>query len=221
MAQITLFNELKNDYNNEKEHPEKFIAVLEEAEEDNKTLLSSFGIKLKPSAWSVLTIEPELLNKTLLRAKELGFLEAYQQNAAYLKQDVDKVIKRIGELEAYGIPYKNEKGKYQSFLFSQRGYNYVISQATGRVPQSIEEPETANVDISQIKEYADRVMETFSLTSEADNVYSRLQELATSGLSAKEILMEIFKTYGDNLEYLSSNIDEIMEKEEEKMGRVA
>lgn len=223
MAELTkLFDELKNDYNQEKEHPEKFVVSLTEANEDNKTLLAGFGIKLKPSQWIVLTIEPEILEKTLLRAKDLGFLDAYQQNAAFLKHDVDKVIKRIGECEAYGIAYKNEKGKYQPWLFSNRGYAYVVKGKVAPTEKKEDKATTPSYDIEELREYANRVMETFALESEKEKVYAKLTEVAASGMAPKEMLMQLFQEYADNLDYLSSTIDEILENNKENnLGRVA
>lgn len=217
MTTLELYEKLRNDYDPQKEHPEKFLHTLQFVESDNKDLLEQYGIKLKPSQWIVLAIEPELLNKTLVRAKELGFLEAYIQNPSYLKQDVDVVIKRIGELEHLGIPYKSEKGKYQSFLFSQRGYNYIVAQSKKK-----SNLETESVKNVELEEYAKRVVETFALTNEAENIYKRLIEVEKEGLSDKETLMEVFKTYSDNIEYLSACIDDILASyREEKMGRVA
>lgn len=217
---IKMFKRLKGDYS-EKEHPEKFLQTLEFAEEDNVELLNSKDIKLKPSQWLVLTVEPEILSKTIIRAGELGFLEAYQQNPAFLKQDVDAVIHRMAELEHLGIPYKNEKGKYQSFLFSARGFNYVVSEKTGRDNKTTVD-NTPSINDIELKEAADRVMETFALTDEKEEVYKRISELENEGFSLKEALMEAFKAYSDNLDYLSSVIDEILLGiEEMAKGRVA
>ena len=118
----SIYDEEKKGFDVEKEKPEKFLISLELAEPENRVLLSENGINLKPSEWIVLTIDPEILKKTVLRAKELGFLEAYQQPPSFLKQDVDAVIKRMAHLEHLGVPYKSEKVKYQSLLFSKRGY---------------------------------------------------------------------------------------------------
>lgn len=221
MAEIKLFEELKGEFNAEKEHPEKFIQTLAFANEGNKKLLDEKNIKLKPSDWIVLSIEPEMLEKTIVRAEEFGFLDAYVQNPSFLKQDVDAVIKRMGELEHLGIPYKNEKGKYQSFLFSARGFNYVVTKATGKTEDANVE-EVAEINDIELKEAADRIMETFALTGEKEAIYKRILEVEKEGLSIKEALMEVFKTYSDNLDYLSSNIDEILEASSElAKGRVA
>jgi len=221
MAELKLFEELKGEFNAEKEHPEKFIQTLAFANEGNKKLLDEKNIKLKPSDWIVLSIDKEVLEKTIVRAEEFGFLDAYVQNPAFLKQDVDAVIKRMGELEHLGIPYKNEKCKYQSFLFSQRGFNYVVEKATGKKDEVVASTDTEINDI-ELKEAADRIMETFALTSEREAVYKRILEVEKEGLSVKEALMEVFKTYSDNLDYLSTNIDEILEANEElAKGRVA
>ena len=199
-----------------KEHPEKFLPSLELVNDENIALLEEYGINLKPSDWIVLTEEPEILKKAVLRAKDLGFLEAYIQTPSFLKQDVDKVIKRIGELEHLGIPYKSEKGKYQSFLFSERGYNYVL-QSSGVIRDT-----TPSVMDVELKELADRVMETFAMEDKRNEVYANLAKIEKEGLGIKESLMHAFKVYSDNLEYLSSSIDEIIEANKEiEKGRVA
>jgi hypothetical protein len=211
-----IYEEEKNGFDLEKEHPEKFLISLELANDENRALLKEYGINLKPSDWIVLTIEPEILKKAILRAKDLGFLEAYIQTPSFLKQDVDKVIKRIGELEHLGIPYKSEKGKYQSYLFSERGYDYVL-QSSGKALDT-----TPSVMDVELKELADRVMETFAMEDKKNEVYEKLAKIEKEGHGIKDALMEAFKTYSDNLEYLASSIDEILEanKEVEK-GRVA
>ena len=217
------FEEVKNIYEEEKkrfdegkERPEKFLISLELANDENKALLKEYGINLKPSDWIVLTIEPEILKKAILRAKDLGFLEAYIQTPSFLKQDVDKVIKRIGELEHLGIPYKSEKGKYQSFLFSERGYNYILQN------NGVSRDITPSIMDIELKDLADRVMETFAIEDKKDEIYANLAKIEKEGLGLKETLVETFKSYSDNLEYLISNIDAIIEaNKEEVKGRVA
>ena len=209
----SIYEEEKVGFDASKEHPEKFLISLELANEENRTFLKKFGINLKPSDWIVLSIDPELLKKTILRAQDLGFLEAYMQNPQFLKQDVDKIIKRIAELEHLGIPYKSEKGKYQSYLFSERGYNYVISCSKAN------EVTTSVMNI-KLKEMADRVMETFAMEDKKEEVYKNLARVEKEGLEIREALIEAFKVYSDNLEYLVSNIDEILEaNKEEVKGR--
>lgn len=212
----SIYEEEKVGFDVNKEHPEKFLISLELANDGNKELLKEYGINLKPSDWIVLSIEPEILKKAVLRAKDLGFLEAYIQTPTFLKQDVDKVIKRIGELEHLGIPYKSEKGKYQSFLFSERGYNYVLQNS------SVTRDITPSVMDAELKDLADRVMETFAMEDKKNEVYEKLAKVEKQGLGIKESLVEAFKAYSDNLEYLISSIDEILEaNKEEVKGRVA
>ncbi len=208
-----LFEKLKDDYDVTKEHPEKHIQTLALADSKNIEFLHTNGIKLKPNDWLVLAIEPEVLEKTVLRARDLGFIEAYIQNPSFLKQDIEAIVKRMGALENAGIPYKNEKGRYQSFLFSERGYNYIMQQ--GKAVNA-----TPSIQNIELKDYADRIMETFALTSQRENVYKKLVEVEKEGLGIKESLMEIFKPYSDNVDYLSTSIDEIlMQSEEYTKGR--
>ena len=212
----SIYERLINGVDINKEHPEKFIFSLELANVENIDMLEEYGINLKPSDWIVLSIEPETLKKAVLRAKDLGFLEAYTQTPSFLKQDVDKVIKRIGEVEHLGIPYKSEKGKYQSFLFSERGYNYVLQNSEAS------HDKTPSVIDVKLKELADRVMETFAMEDKRNEIYESLAKLEKQGLGIRESLIEAFKAYSDNLDYLASSIDEILEaNKEEVKGRVA
>lgn len=212
----SVYEEEKSGFDVEKEHPEKFIVSLELANLENRNLLKEYNINLKPSDWIVLSIEPEILEKTILRARDLGFLEAYQQTPAFLKQDVDAVIKRIAELDHLGVPYKSEKGKYQSFLFSKRGFDYVLSQVNG------EKKEDLVIENLELKELADRVMETFAMEDKKDEIYNKVALAEKEGLGLKDTLMAVFKEYSDNLEYLSDNIDEILASYNElAKGRVA
>lgn len=198
-----------------KENPEKFLVSYLLAEPENKELLASFGINLKPSEWIVLTIEPEVLKKNVLRAKELGFLDAYVQSPAFLKQNVDVILKRMSELEHLNIPYKNEKGKYLSFVFSNRGYNYVLNENK----KDMASPTINNVELIEL---ANRVMETFAIESEKNVIYEALARVEAKGLSLKDALLEVFSHYSDNLEYLNTCIDEIiLNSQEEVKGRVA
>ena len=212
----SIYDEEKKGFDVEKEKPEKFLISLELAEPENRVLLSENGINLKPSEWIVLTIDPEILKKTVLRAKELGFLEAYQQTPSFLKQDVDAVIKRMAHLEHLGVPYKSEKGKYQSFLFSKRGYEYVLSQ-TSEMTKEIK-----GISDIELKELSDRVMETFAMEDKKNEIYEKLALVEKEGLSIKETLMKVFGEFSDNLDYLSENIDEILANNQEvEKGRVA
>ena len=212
----SIYERLINGVDINKEHPEKFIFSLELANVENIDMLEEYGINLKPSDWIVLSIEPETLKKAVLRAKDLGFLEAYTQTPSFLKQDVDKVIKRIGEVEHLGIPYKSEKGKYQSFLFSERGYNYVLQNS------GASHDKTPSVIDVKLKELADRVMETFAMEDKRNEIYESLAKLEKQGLGIRESLIEAFKAYSDNLDYLASSIAEILEaNKEEVKGRVA
>lgn len=214
-----IYEEAKSEIDQTKEHPEKFIVSLGLAYPENIEFLKNpeYAIKLSASDWIVLAIEPEILKKTVLRAKDLGFLEAYQQNPSFLKQDVDKVIKRMGELEHLGIPYKSEKGKYQSFLFSERGFTYVINEVEKKSNDL-----TPRINDHELKELADRVIETFAMENKKQEIYKSLEIAEKEGLGLKETLMKVFGTYSDNLDYLSSNIDEIIANNNEiAKGKVA
>ena len=107
----------------------QFSGTLIYAYPENIDLLERFGIELsKGSQWIVLTIEPQQLEKNLRRAQDLGFMAAYQQNPVFLRADVDTIIKRMSICDAYNIKYIDDAGKYQRWLFQNRGYDYVISE---------------------------------------------------------------------------------------------
>lgn len=204
---VALYNKLIQGLDLNKEHPEKFIGTLLVADEANYKFLNEQAIRIKPNAWSVLSLPNMELQKRVLRAKELGFIDAYMQSAAFLKQDVDTVIKRMGQLEHLGIPYKNEKGKYLAYLFSERGYNYIVNEKTkGDIKSGGDTPRIENIEL---KELADRVMETLVITNSAD-VYQEIAELEKKSLKPKEILMEVFKKYDKDLNHLSEVIDDII-----------
>ena len=73
----------------------------------------------------------------------------------------------------------------------------------------------------ELKEYADRVIETFAMEDKKNEIYNKLSEIEKQGLGIKETLMEVFKVYSDNIDYLSANIDEILNSYKEGKGRVA
>ena len=123
----------------------------------------------------------------------------------------------MGELEHLGIPYKSEKGKYQSFLFSERGFTYVINEVEKKSNDL-----TPRINDHELKELADRVIETFAMENKKQEIYKSLEIAEKEGLGLKETLMKVFGTYSDNLDYLSSNIDEIIANNNEiAKGRVA
>ncbi len=111
-----------------REKPEKFIMSLVLGYK-NVGLLEKYGINLtKAKEWIVCTYDKTTLEKNILRAEEFGFIEGYKQNPLFLKSPVDDVIKRMGKLESLNVPYKNDKGKYQSYLFNECNYQKVLSQ---------------------------------------------------------------------------------------------
>lgn len=197
----------KGKENRPENKPEEFLVSLELAYPENIALLAEKNIDLKPSQWIVLAKEPATLKKTILRAEEFGFIDAYMQNPSYLKADVDKVIKRMAELEHLGIPYINDKGKFQSLLFSERAYNYVVGS-------------NMNINV-ELQELADRLIETFALEDKKDSINREVVEADKEGLSTKEVLIEVFTKYSINKEAISYSIDEILASKEGTRGMAA
>lgn len=206
-----LYQELIKGLDITKEHPEKFIASLLFAKKENKALLDEYEIKLKPCDWMVLAMDSEILKKTILRAKDLLFLDAYIQNPSFLKADVEGVIKRISEFDSLGIPYKNENGKYMSYLFSTRASLYVKNNM-GKKKQN-------EVNDVELRELADRIMETYAFLDKKDEVYKTLIVCENNGKPIKESLMEAFSKYSDNLDALSNIIDDVISLSKESRGR--
>ena len=81
--------------------------------------------------------------------------------------------------------------------------------------------DTKSIMDIELKEYADRVIETFAMEDKKNEIYNKLSEIEKQGLGIKETLMEVFKAYSDNIDYLSANIDEILNSYKEGKGRVA
>ena len=177
-----------------------------------------------------LNLALSLIKKIFPESKIVKFADVYPVETKKEEIDVSKnflttrlgkkiddaVIKRIAELDHLGVPYKSEKGKYQSFLFSKRGFDYVLSQVNG------EKKEDLVIENLELKELADRVMETFAMEDKKDEIYNKVALAEKEGLGLKDTLMAVFKGYSDNLEYLSDNIDEILASYNElAKGRVA
>ena len=202
----------------EKERIEDFLVSATDFDENNIKLLEDNDIHIsKASQLIVLQMDNEELKRNIARADELGFIDAYKQNPRNAIRDANVVARRIAESEAHNIPWKNEEGKISQHLFGNRLYNYVLGQTS-------EEEVTENVtkDNTEVLELAYRLLEEFALDDKKDEVKAKLDEIKDKGLSTKEMLMEVMKAYGGNLEFLSSKIDELLEYEKSLgMGRVA
>ena len=217
MTREEFLKTLKSNFS-EKERIEDFLVSATDFDENNIKLLEDNDIHIsKASQLIVLQMDNEELNRNIKRAEELGFIDAYKQNPRNAVRDANVVARRIAESEAHNIPWKNEEGKISQHLFGNRLYNYVLGQTS-------EEEVTENVtkDNTEVLELAYRLLEEFALDDKKDEVKAKLDEIKDKGLSTKEMLMEVMKAYGGNLEFLSSKIDELLEYEKSLgMGRVA
>lgn len=224
---IDLKNRLEKNYKEQdKNQIYTFAASLVTANPESLDVLESHGVELKkPSQTIVLAIEPQELERQLKLAEEMGFIAAYQQNPRHLTQPIEMVIKRMAKADAVGVTYKNEKGTYASFIFSQRAFDYMLSKTEGvekEIPSNTPIEANNNIDLSEVKENAVRLLEAFAMTDEKDKVFSRLDEIGDKGLSQKEMLMEAFKIFGGDEKVLATTIDEVlMASNEEKRGRAA
>ena len=217
MTREEFLKTLKSNFS-EKERIEDFLVSATDFDENNIKLLEDNDIHIsKASQLIVLQMDNEELNRNIKRAEELGFIDAYKQNPRNAVRDANVVARRIAESEAHNIPWKNEEGKISQHLFGNRLYNYVLGQTSEE-----EVTEDITKDNTEVLDLAYRLLEEFALDDKKDEVKVKLDEIKDKGLSTKEMLMEVMKAYGGNLEFLSSKIDELLEHEKSLgMGRVA
>ena len=216
MTREEFLKTLKSNFS-EKERIEDFFLLSTDFDENNIKLLEDNDIHIsKASQLIVLQMDNEELKRNIARADELGFIDAYKQNPRNAVRDANIVARRIAESEAHNIPWKNEEGKISQHLFGNRLYNYVLGQTSEEVTEDVTK------DNTEVLELAYRLLEEFALDDKKDEVKAKLDEIKDKGLSTKEMLMEVMKAYGGNLEFLSSKIDELLEYEKSLgMGRVA
>lgn len=217
MTREEFLKTLKSNFS-EKERIEDFLVSATDFDEKNIKLLEDNDIHIsKASQLIVLQMDNEELERNIKRAEELGFIDAYKQNPRNAVRDANVVARRIAESEAHNIPWKNEEGKISQHLFGNRLYNYVLGQTN---EEKVNEDVTK--DNTEVLELAYRLLEEFALDDKKEEVKVKLDEIKDKGLSTKEMLMEVMKSYGGNLEFLSSKIDELLEYEKGlRMGRVA
>lgn len=217
MTREEFLKTLKSNFS-EKERIEDFLVSATDFDEKNIKLLEDNDIHIsKASQLIVLQMDNEELERNIKRAEELGFIDAYKQNPRNAVRDANVVARRIAESEAHNIPWKNEEGKISQHLFGNRLYNYVLGQTN---EEKVNEDVTK--DNTEVLELAYRLLEEFALDDKKEEVKLKLDEIKDKGLSTKEMLMEVMKSYGGNLEFLSSKIDELLEYEKGlRMGRVA
>ena len=216
MTREEFLKTLKSNFS-EKERIEDFLVSTTDFDENNIKLLEDNDIHIsKASQLIVLQMDNEELKRNIARADELGFIDAYKQNPRNAVRDANVVTRRIAESEAHNIPWKNEEGKISQHLFGNRLYNFVLGQTKEEVTEDVTK------DNTEVLELAYRLLEEFALDDKKEEVKTKLDEIKDKGLSTKEMLMEVMKAYGGNLEFLSSKIDELLEYEKSLgMGRVA
>ena len=199
----------------------KFAVSYSESNMDSLNVLSNHGVNLsKPSQTIVLTIEPKELERQLKLAEEMGFIGAYKQNPRFITQPVEMVIKRMAKCDSIGVTYKNEDDVYASFIFSQRAFDYVVKE--NDVEKKEEVVDNTEINIDEVKENALRLLESFAMTEEKDSIYAKLDAIKDTGLSEKEMLVEAFKGFGGNEEFLINQIDEVLASTNNmKRGRAA
>lgn len=242
MENIEILKEASENFNKKNsDNIYKFTPSIAYASPGAYDILKRYGIKLtKPSQFIVLTQDPKTLLQILDLAEKMKFIDAYREDPKRLTQLVTNVIKRMAKCEAMHIPYRDEKGRVLSWLFSERGYNaYMISLGKEVVTSPnetvssgvvITPPEgffnrgngvtpsadffnTGNGTLDKVKEYALRVLEQFGITEQKDMIYNQIDQLQNSGLGIKEMLLEAFKSCAGNIDLVSDTIDELLEQD--------
>lgn len=192
----------------------KYAVSYELSNDDSYDVLKKHNVVLtKPTQTIVLSIAAQELERQLKLAEEMGFIAAYQQNPRHLTQPVEMVIKRMAKADAVGVTYKNEKGIYASFLFSQRAFDYIVNQ-NENVKSVVDETPSNTYELAEVKEDALHVLETFGMNDRAEEIYARIDEIADKNLGEKEMLVEAFKIIDGDRKMLYDTIDKILEQKE-------
>lgn len=224
MATVIDINEkiTKNFKERDLNQREKFLYTSTLIDEDSLKVLEDHGITLtKNSQLITLVLDPKTLTQTLSLATEMGFVDAYKENPKRLTQLVKEVAKRVSQCNVLGIPLKNEQGKYEDFLFRERLFKARLATLSSEQKKAIAVPtsnineENQNIDLTQVKEYALRILEQFAITEQKEAIYNRIDEIKESGLGVKEMLMEAFKICAGNTELLSDAIDQVLEQDKQ------
>ena len=220
MAEMTLVEKLdKVNYNPNLGPAEKFLVSLDKANDENFAIKEKYGLVLRPKDWIILTIDPKELEKRLAQAKSLGFVKAYEQNPSFLKQKIEDVTKRMSTLDALGISYIDENGKYLQIVFSKRAFDYITSRAKNNRPLLGEEKEELASDGPSVRKYAERLIEEFNLLNNSEEIRNKVKYLEISQETPANILFQVFRGYADNEEYLLNKIDELIDQYKKELGR--
>ena len=224
-----MFKEIKT-FCDKKDRPEKFLASVSVANEENIAIFKESiieGDHLKPSTWKALGLSPSDVKRKITKAESLGFIEAYKQNPNYLLIDEGKIIKRIAECDAKGLPYISSKGKYQPWLFSDRAYEMMVPSEN----KEMKKEEKTNTDddalINNMIENANHVMEALTaagidLEDKKQDIYANIMALTEQHISDKEILATAMGDYVDSKkgkEFLSQIIEDVLENNQEGIRR--
>ena len=202
------------------ERIEDFLPAIIGADEKVDTLIKENNMfPTKASHMIEYQMDSDEFAKNIDRAKMGDYYDALKANPRYVVRDGNETLKKVNETIAANIPLKDENGKYNPQIFSNRLHLYVLEQS-GNLEKS--SGETQTIDIGEVLQLAYRLLEELSLDDKKEEVASKLDAIKDKGLSTKEMLMEVTKGYADNLEFLSSKIDELLEYEKSLgMGRVA
>lgn len=204
----------------------KFAASLALGEVETYDVLSTYDVyPVLPSQLRAYTVDARSAKQALELASKMGFIENIKHNPNLVSVSVSEVIKRMGQCDAVGIPYRDEEtGLCADFIFDARKFKTEISPL---ISEGIKAPEVSspitinNLDVdnldkkAEIKKHANELLEVFTLTSDEDRnaIMAAIDKMDVNALSEKEILLATFtETFAvGNMELLSSEIDRVLD----------
>ena len=217
--ELKLVKELKEKLGPNERIEDFLPAIIGADEKVDKLIKENDMFPTKASHLIEYQMDSDEFAKNVDRAKMGGYIDALKANPRYVVRDGNETLKKVNETIALNIPLTDNNGKYNPQIFSNRLHLYVLEQS-GKLEKKSEE--TKSIEIEEVLQLAYRLLEEFALDDKKEEVKEKLNEIKDKGLSTKEMLMEVMKSYGGNLEFLSSKIDELLEYEKGLgMGRVA
>ncbi len=205
----------------------KFAASLELGSKETYDILTKYDVyPILPSHFRAYTVDPRSAQQTLELASKMEFIANIKQNPNLVSCSISEVIKRMGQCDAVGIPYRDEAtGLCADYIFSAREFKKQVGpmlenkEALAPVDNTVSFTDYAVTDNDEkkkaIKDYANKLLEIFTLTSTEDKeaIMMAIDKMDVSELSEKEVLMSTFaETFKvGNMELLSSEIDNVLD----------
>ncbi len=201
---------------------DKHYGLLNFIDVDTKKVLEEYNINYsKSDELILLTIKAMDMRRTLELAKNMGFIEFFQERPERLRQSITNIIKRIAKCEAEGIPYDKDN----DFLFSEKLFNQKMIELNKNYVEDKEAvQEEQQADLNVILDIADALYEACPEIEEPkQNVMAAVQFVSDTGkYGPKEVLLKAFSKYTD-VSNLNDKIDSILGINEEQTegGRAA